>query len=293
MDTTQLEHIRTGHGFVAALDQSGGSTPKALRAYGIADDQYSTPEQMFDLVHAMRSRVMQSRAFDRRILAAILFEQTMDRTVDGLDTGDYLWQRKGIVPIVKVDQGLESESNGVQMMKEMTQLDSLLERATAKKMFGTKMRSVILSADPVGVSNIVAQQFAEAKRIADADLVPILEPEVDIKAADKVHVEHLLKQELIRNLEVWGDQPIMFKLTIPSEDGFYADLMAEPAVVRVVALSGGYSRDEASAGLARNPGLIASFSRALLDGLSAQQSDEEFDTMLDASVQQIYEASNT
>ena len=295
MNTEQLERIRSGQGFVAALDQSGGSTPKALGLYGIEHDAYATDEEMFDLVHEMRTRVMTSPSFDgAKVLAAILFEQTMDREVAGLPTGDYLWERKGIVPFVKVDSGLAEASDGVRLMKPMTHLDALLERASARRMFGTKMRSVIDAANPVGISNAVAQQFAEGARIAAASLVPILEPEVTIAAPDRGHAEDLLKQELFAFLDDWPQgRPIMFKLSIPVVDGFYSDLMADPRVLRVVALSGGFSRADAVARLARNTGLIASFSRALSEGLTAQQSDAEFDETLAASVDAIYAASIT
>ncbi len=295
MNTEQLERIRSGKGFFAALDQSGGSTPKALGLYGIAKDAYSTDEEMFDLVHEMRTRIMTSPSFDgEKVLAAILFEQTMDREVAGLPTGDYLWERKGIVPFVKVDQGLAESGDGVRLMKPMTKLDALLERASSKRIFGTKMRSVIDEANPVGISNAVAQQFAEGARIAAAGLVPILEPEVTITAPDRGHAEDLLKQEIFAFLESWPEErPVMFKLSIPVADGFYSDLIAHPKVLRVVALSGGFSRLDADERLARNPGLIASFSRALSEGLTAQQSDADFDAMLAASVDAIYAASIT
>lgn len=295
MNTEQLERIRSGKGFFAALDQSGGSTPKALGLYGIAKDAYSTDEEMFDLVHEMRTRIMTSPSFDgEKVLAAILFEQTMDREVAGLPTGDYLWERKGIVPFVKVDQGLAEAGDGVRLMKPLTKLDALLERAAGKRIFGTKMRSVIDEANPVGISNAVAQQFAEGARIAAAGLVPILEPEVTITAPDRGHAEDLLKQEIFAFLESWPEErPVMFKLSIPVADGFYSDLIAHPKVLRVVALSGGFSRLDADERLARNPGLIASFSRALSEGLTAQQSDADFDAMLAASVDAIYAASIT
>lgn len=295
MNTEQLERIRSGKGFFAALDQSGGSTPKALGLYGIAKDAYSTDEEMFDLVHEMRTRIMTSPSFDgEKVLAAILFEQTMDREVAGLPTGDYLWERKGIVPFVKVDQGLAEAGDGVRLMKPLTKLDALLERAAGKRIFGTKMRSVIDEANPVGISNAVAQQFAEGARIAAAGLVPILEPEVTITAPDRGHAEDLLKQEIFAFLESWPEErPVMFKLSIPVVDGFYSDLIAHPKVLRVVALSGGFSRLDADERLARNPGLIASFSRALSEGLTAQQSDADFDAMLAASVDAIYAASIT
>jgi fructose-bisphosphate aldolase, class I len=295
MNMEQLERMRTGRGFVAALDQSGGSTPKALAIYGVPADAYSTPEQMFDLVHEMRTRIMTSPSFDgAKVLAAILFEQTIDRQVAGLEAADYLWERKGIVSFVKVDQGLAAEADGVQLMKPLTGLDALLARAVERRIFGTKMRSVINAADPVGISNIAAQQFAEGARIAAAGLVPILEPEISITAADRAHCEDLLKQELFAFLDGWpDDRPLMFKLTIPVVDGFYSDLVQHPKVLRVVALSGGFTRADADARLARNPGLIASFSRALTEGLTAQLSDEAFDEALGASVDAIYAASVT
>lgn len=294
MNTEQYERMAGDSGFVAALDQSGGSTPKALRRYGVAEDAWTTEGEMFDLIHAMRTRVMTSPAFTGdKILAAILFEQTMDREVEGQPTGDYLWQAKRIVPIVKVDQGLADEAHGVRLMKELTKLDGLLERALAKGMFGTKMRSVINRADPEGIASIVAQQFFYGGKILDAGLIPILEPEIDVKSPDKAECETLLKQQLLEFLAGLGDRTVMLKLTIPETDDFYADLIGHPNVLRVVALSGGYSRAEANERLARHHGLIASFSRALLEGLSAQQSDEEFDATLAASIDEIYQASIT
>lgn len=294
MNTEQYERMAGDSGFVAALDQSGGSTPKALRRYGVAEDAWTTEGEMFDLIHAMRTRVMTSPAFTGdKILAAILFEQTMDREVEGQPTGDYLWQAKRIVPIVKVDQGLADEAHGVRLMKELTKLDGLLERALAKGMFGTKMRSVINRADPEGIASIVAQQFFYGGKILDAGLIPILEPEIDVKSPDKTECETLLKQQLLEFLAGLGDRRVMLKLTIPETDDFYADLIGHPNVLRVVALSGGYSRAEANERLARHHGLIASFSRALLEGLSAQQSDEEFDATLAASIDEIYQASIT
>ena len=294
MNTEQYERMAGDSGFVAALDQSGGSTPKALRRYGVAEDAWTTEGEMFDLIHAMRTRVMTSPAFTGdKILAAILFEQTMDREVEGQPTGDYLWQAKRIVPIVKVDQGLADEAHGVRLMKELTKLDGLLERALAKGMFGTKMRSVINRADPEGIASIVAQQFFYGGKILDAGLIPILEPEIDVKSPDKTECETLLKQQLLEFLAGLGDRRVMLKLTIPETDDFYADLIGRPNVLRVVALSGGYSRAEANERLARHHGLIASFSRALLEGLSAQQSDEEFDTTLARSIEEIYQASIT
>lgn len=293
MNQEQLNRMHTANGFIAALDQSGGSTPKALKAYGILEDQYSNDEEMFDLVHQMRTRIMTSPAFtSEHILAAILFEMTMEKTVEGLLTADYLWEKKGILPILKVDQGLAPLSNGVQLMKPISGLDDLLKRAVDRHIFGTKMRSVIKQADPIGIRSIVDQQFEIGKQIIAAGLVPILEPEVDITAADKEKCEVILKEELLSHLaELPSDARLMFKLSIPTSEGFYSDLMKDTHVIRVVALSGGYSREEANERLARNPGLIASFSRALCEGLSARQSDEEFNTMLQNSIQAIYNAS--
>ena len=295
MNTKQAEQMRHGRGFIAALDQSGGSTPKALAAYGIAPSSYTNEDEMFDLVHQMRTRIITSPSFNAtHILAAILFEQTMDRTIDDLMTGDYLWQKKGIVPILKIDKGLAETADGVQLMKEITGLDDLLNRAVERHMFGTKMRSVIKQADPLGIKAIVEQQFQYASRILAAGLVPIIEPEVDIHSHDKAESEQLLKADLLRQLgQLPADQSVMLKLSIPSTDNFYADLITHPRVMRVVALSGGYSQDEAVARLARNTGLIASFSRALSTGLTAQQTDEAFNTTLSKSIDSIYAASIT
>ena len=293
--TDMLDKVATGQGFIAALDQSGGSTPKALAQYGVTASEYSGDEEMFDQVHAMRSRIMTSPAFTgERILGAILFEGTMDRSVEGLPTATYLWQERGVVPFLKVDQGLAEEQDGVQIMKDIPGLDALLTRARDAGVFGTKMRSVIKTADPIGVQRVVGQQFAVGLRIVDAGLMPILEPEVDINAPDKAEAEAMLRDALLAGLEaVPTGAKIMFKLTLPDEDGFYAALVAHPRVLRVVALSGGYAREEANARLARNPGVIASFSRALVDGLSAQMDDAEFDATLDASIASIYAASIT
>jgi fructose-bisphosphate aldolase, class I len=293
MNTAQLERMRSGQGFVAALDQSGGSTPKALGLYGIDKDQYSSDEEMFDLVHQMRSRIITSPSFtSERILAAILFEMTMDRDIEGKGTAQFLWEDKGIVPILKVDLGLMDTDNGVQLMKPMPDLDDLLSRAQTHQVFGTKMRSVIHDANPDGVRSVVSQQFEVAMQILFRGLVPIIEPEVDIHSADKRGAEQMLKDELMAALDrVPSDQQVMFKLTIPEEDNFYRDFVEHPRVLRVVALSGGYSRDEANARLARHDGLIASFSRALTEGLTAQQSEDEFDAALDASIQDIFTAS--
>ncbi|MDX1689584.1 MAG: fructose bisphosphate aldolase [Acidimicrobiia bacterium] len=293
MNQQQLDTIRTGDGFIAALDQSGGSTPKALRSYGIEESEYSGDDEMFDLMHAMRSRIMTSPGFTGdRVVGAILFEMTMDREVEGVPTPTYLWDTKGVVPFLKVDQGLADEADGVQLMKPITGLDALLDRAYEKGVFGTKMRSVVKHATPSGVAAAVAQQFALGERIAAAGLVPILEPEVDIHSPSKAEAEEMLLNEIMHGMDRVG-WPLMFKLSLPSEDNFYTDLIGHPRVVRVVALSGGYSREEANDLLSRNHGMIASFSRALAEGLSAQQSDDEFDATLDASIQAIYDASIT
>ncbi len=293
MSNEQLRHMKEDAGFIAALDQSGGSTPKALRLYGVGEDEYHNDKEMFDKIHEMRTRIMTSPAFTNdRILGAILFEQTMDRTVGGKYTADYLWEDKGVLPFLKVDKGLEKEENGVQLMKPIPNLDKLLEHAKERHIFGTKMRSNILAANPEGIKAIVDQQFDIAKQIADAGLVPIIEPEVNINIPDKAEAEKILKEELKKHLaELPEDTKVIFKLTIPSEDGFYSDIMEDPRVVRVVALSGGYSRKDANEKLARNPGLIASFSRALTEGLKESQTDEEFNKLLDESIESIYEAS--
>ena len=293
MNQEQLNRMHFASGFIAALDQSGGSTPKALRLYGIEEDQYEGEEAMFDLIHQMRTRIITSPAFtSEHILAAILFEMTMDRQIEGQYTADYLWEKKGILPILKVDKGLAPLENGVQLMKPIPNLKELLERAQDRHIFGTKMRSVIKEANPAGIHAIVAQQFEVGLEIAKAGFVPILEPEVDITIADKEKCELLLKAEIQQHLaKLTEDVRLMFKLSIPTVDGFYSDLMEDPHVVRVVALSGGYSRKEANEKLARNPGLIASFSRALTEGLKAQQTDEEFNTLLKSSIQSIYDAS--
>jgi fructose-bisphosphate aldolase class I len=295
MNSQQLEKIRSAKGFIAALDQSGGSTPKALGLYGIKPEAYSGDQQMFDLIHAMRTRIIVSPAFDgKRILGAILFEQTMDRQIDGRGTADYLWSVKNVVPFLKVDKGLADEANGVQMMKPMPDLDALLARARDKGIFGTKMRSVVKHANAKGIEDVVTQQFAFARQILAAGLMPIVEPEVDIYATDKQGAELLLKASLLKHLDALGpEQQVMLKLTIPSVDDFYADLVKHPKILRVVALSGGYSRDEANTLLARNHGVVASFSRALTEGLTAQQSEEEFNRALDASIASIYAASVT
>jgi len=292
----KLQKVATGKGFIAALDQSGGSTPKALALYGVAESEYSGETEMYDRVHEMRTRIMTSPAFDGdRVLGAILFEGTLDRTVEGLPTATYLWERRGVVPFVKVDQGLADEdADGVQMMKDIPGLDALLARARDAGVFGTKMRSVIKRATPEGVQRVVDQQFAVGLRIVAAGLVPILEPEVDIHAPDKAEAEALLRDALLAGLDVVpADAKVMFKLTLPEVDDFYAPLVAHPRVLRVVALSGGYSRDEANARLSRNRGVIASFSRALADGLNAKMDAAEFDAALDASVAAIQAASAT
>ncbi len=295
MDQAKLEKVGTGAGFIAALDQSGGSTPRALAAYGVGEDEYAGEEQMYDRVHEMRSRLMTSPSFGGdRVLGAILFEGTMDRTVAGRPTAAYLWEERGVVPFVKVDVGLADEEGGMQLMKPMPDLDALLARARDNGVFGTKMRSVIKVADPEGVRRVVDQQFEVAERIRAAGLVPIVEPEVDIHSPQKREAEDLLLAELTAHLDALGDgPPVMLKLSLPTVDDLYAPLVAHPKVLRVVALSGGYPRDEANALLARNHGMIASFSRALLDGLTAQQSPEEFDAVLDATIASIAAASAT
>jgi fructose-bisphosphate aldolase class I len=293
MNLQQLERMQNGQGFIAALDQSGGSTPKALLQYGVPENRYSNEEEMYALVHEMRTRIIKSPAFDsRHILGAILFENTMDRTIDGLRTADFLWEKKGIVPFLKVDKGLADLEDGVQALKPIPGLDDLLQRAVERHIFGTKMRSLIKEANAAGIRKVVDQQFALAKQIAQAGLVPIIEPEVDINSPDKAQSEKILKEEFVRHLAALDSSvKVMFKLTIPTEDNFYRDLMNDPHVVRVVALSGGYSQEEANEKLARNHGLIASFSRALSEGLSAGQSDDEFNGLLSRSVQAIYAAS--
>jgi len=293
VNTTQSEKVRTGHGFFAALDQSGGSTPKALKLYGVGEDAYSNDDEMMRVMHEMRSRIIQSPSFNGdRVLGAILFEDTMNRQIDGRDTAAYLWDVKNVVPFLKVDKGLADEVDGAQVMKPMPGLDDLLAQAVKKGVFGTKMRSVIKQGTEAGVAGIADQQFEVGRQIAAAGLVPILEPEVDIHSPNKAEAEALLKAACLARLEAWpSDAYLMFKLTLPEEDNFYADLVDHPNVVRVVALSGGYSRDEANARLSRNKGVIASFSRALTEGLSAQQSDDEFDATLDKSIQSIFDAS--
>jgi fructose-bisphosphate aldolase class I len=287
--------MKTRPGFIAALDQSGGSTPKALAQYGIKENAWSNDDEMFAIVHQMRTRIMTSPSFTgERILGAILFENTMDRDIEGRPTADYLWNVKRVVPFLKVDKGLEAEKDGVQLMKPMPELAPLLHRATKKGMFGTKMRSVIKEANEAGIKNVVRQQFEVAGQIIAAGLVPIIEPEVDIRCREKAKAEALLKEAILKELnQLPPSQVIMLKLTIPDQDDFYLDCIRHPKVLRVVALSGGYSREEANARLRRNHGLIASFSRALVEGLSAQQSDAEFNAMLDKYIQSIFDASNT
>jgi fructose-bisphosphate aldolase class I len=293
MDSSQLVKIRSAPGFFAALDQSGGSTPKALAEYGISEDRYSSDEQMFDLVHAMRTRVITAPAFEgNRILAAILFEQTMDRTIDDLPTGRYLWERRSVVPFLKVDKGLADEANSVQLMKPIGGLDDLLSSANEHHMFGTKMRSVIKDANEAGIEAIADQQFEIGAQIAAAGLVPILEPEVSINSPHKAEAEDLLFAALKSRLDALpDDSTIRLKRTIPTESGRYAELAADPRVLRVLALSGGYGRDEACERLAKDPSMIASFSRALLEGLADEQTDEQFNATLETSVEQIYAAS--
>lgn len=295
MLNTQFERMGAGQGFIAALDQSGGSTPRALKLYGIDENRYSNDDEMFDLVHAMRERIVTSPAFTGdHILASILFEKTMDRTFAGKPAADYLWEDKHILPILKVDKGLADQADGVRLMKPNPALDVLLARAKDAHMFGTKMRSVILEANPVGIAANVGQQFEIGARIASAGLVPILEPEVDIKAADKEQCEEILLNEIFKHLTTESfDLPIMFKLTIPTVDNLYAPLIDNPSVLRVVALSGGYSRAEANERLAANHSLIASFSRALTEGLTESMSAEEFDAALAASIESIAQASAT
>ena len=291
----QLEKMRTQPGFIAALDQSGGSTPGALGAYGIKDGAWSNEEQMFELVHQMRTRIITSPAFTGdRIIGAILFENTIDRDVEGKPTADYLWDVKRVVPFLKVDKGLESESSGVQLLKPIPGLAALLDKASAKRIFGTKMRSFIKQASGAGIKAIVSQQFEVARQIIDAGLVPIIEPEVDIHCPEKAKAEELLKAAIQTELNgLPEDQLVMLKLTLPEQDDVYAEFVSHPKVVRVVALSGGYTREEGNRRLRRNHGIVASFSRALVEGLSVQQSDAQYNALLDASIQGIFEASNT
>ena len=293
MNQEQYEKIRAGNGFIAALDQSGGSTPKALKLYGVGEDAYSNEAEMFDRIHEMRTRIITSPAFHgERIVGAILFENTMDREIEGFGTSEYLWTVKQVVPFLKIDKGLAGEADDVQLMKPMPDLPQLLERAREKGVFGTKERSVIKRANRAGVQAIVDQQFEVGKQVLAGGLMPILEPEVDIHAPDKAEAERMLRDAILAGLqELPNGQTVMLKLTLPDEDGFYTPLVEHPKVLKVVALSGGYSRDEANAKLARNPGVIASFSRALTEGLSAQQSDDDFNAMLDEAIDGIYAAS--
>lgn len=295
MNEQQREKVRSADGFVAALDQSGGSSPKALKAYGVEESDYLGESEMFDRIHEMRTRIMTAPSFTGdKILGAILFEQTMDRDVDGRPTSDYLWNEKQVVPFLKVDKGLADEANGAQIMKPMPELDSLLERANKHDIFGTKMRSVIKMADAQGVKDVVDQQFEVGKQILGAGLVPIIEPEVDINSPQKAEAEAQLREAILAHLGQLADgEQVMLKLTLPEADNFYSDLVDHSAVMRVVALSGGYSRDDANARLARNNGVIASFSRALTEGLSAQQSDDDFDAALGSAVDSIFQASQS
>jgi fructose-bisphosphate aldolase, class I len=295
MGDEQFLKVKSGSGFVAALDQSGGSTPKALELYGISEDAYSDDDEMFALMHEYRRRIIASPSFGgNRIIAAILFEDTVDRQIDGRASADYLWNVKAVVPFMKIDKGLASAANGVQLMKPIPDLDELLARAKSNGIFGTKMRSVIKLANVAGVRAIVDQQFALARQILAADLVPIIEPEIDIHSPEKAAAEVMLKAIILEWLTSLGaDQGVMLKLSLPDVDDFYAELVSHPRVVRVLALSGGYSREEANARLARNPGVIASFSRALTEGLSVHQTEAEFDAVLDASIGSIVKASRT
>ena len=295
MNDQQLEKVRDQDGFIAALDQSGGSTPKALRLYGIDENAWSGDDEMFSIVHGMRTRIMTSPSFGGdRILGAILFENTMDREIEGKPSARYLWEEKNVVPFLKVDKGLAAETDGVQVMKPMPELGALLDRAKESGVFGTKMRSVIKLANPAGVKAVVDQQFEIGRRIVGAGLVPIIEPEIDIHSPEKEQAEALLKDAMLVQIDALGpDQKVMLKLTLPEQENFYAECVHHPNVLRVAALSGGYSREEANARMARNHGVIASFSRALTEGLTAQQTDDEFNAMLDSSIASIFEASKT
>lgn len=287
------DQIGKGHGFIAALDQSGGSTPKALKLYGVTEDAYSGEAAMYDMIHAMRARIIKSPAFTgEKVVGAILFEQTMDREIDGIPTATFLWEKRGVVPFLKIDKGLEAEADGVQLMKPMPELDTLLARAAKAGVFGTKERSVVSAANAKGIAAIVAQQFAVGDQVAAAGLMPILEPEVTISITDKAEAEAMLMAEILKHLDALPqDRQVMLKLSLPTVDGFYAPLVDHPRVLKVVALSGGHSRDAANAILARNRGIIASFSRALTEGLSAQQSDAEFDAVLAQAITSIHAAS--
>ena len=291
----QLDKVRSQDGFIAALDQSGGSTPKALRLYGIGEDAYAGDDEMFDVVHAMRTRIVTSPVFNGdRILGAILFENTLDRDIAGMNSARYLWQEKNVAPFLKVDKGLAPVNDGVQVMNPIPNLVELLDKANARNVFGTKMRSVIKSADAAGIERVVSQQFEIGRQIVAAGLTPIIEPEIDIHAPDKREAEDLLRDRLLAHLnELAADELVMFKLTLPEEPGLYQACMDHPNLLKLVALSGGYSREEANRRLAQNPGMVASFSRALTEGLNARQSNDEFNGMLDASIQSIFDASCT
>lgn len=297
MSDKDAQHAKmaSAPGFIAALDQSGGSTPKALGLYGVTEDSWSNEDEMYGVVHQMRTRIITSPAFNgERVLAAILFENTMDRDIEGIPTARFLWDKKNVVPILKVDKGLGEQQDGVQLMKPMPQLDDLLSRANGHGIFGTKMRSVVKEADAKGVAAIVEQQFEVGNQILDAGLVPIIEPEVDIHCPDKAAAEGMLRDAMMSHLDKLGaGREVMLKLTLPEEDNFYQPCIDHGSVLRVVALSGGYARDEANQRLSRQHGMVASFSRALSEGLTAQQSDDEFDAMLDQSIQSIYDASVT
>jgi fructose-bisphosphate aldolase class I len=294
LNEQQLQKIKSHPGFIAALDQSGGSTPKALALYGIKEGAWSNEDEMFAIVHQMRTRMITSPGFSgERLIGAILFENTMDRDIEGQPTGDYLWNVKRVVPFLKVDKGLDAEKEGVQLMKPIPALAALLKKGKAKRIFGTKMRSFIKQANAAGINDIVKQQFDLAAQIIAAELIPIVEPEIDIHCPEKAKAEGLLKAAILEKLNQLPDQLVMLKLTLPEQDNFYADFVKHPKVLRVVALSGGYSREEANNRLRRNHGVVASFSRALAEGLSAQQSNAEFNATLDKSIQTIFEASNT
>lgn len=291
----QIQQMQSGAGFIAALDQSGGSTPKALKLYGVAEDAYGSDDEMFDLIHQMRSRIALAPDFTgKKVIGAILFEKTMDRDIEGRESADFLWSERKVVPFLKIDKGLEAAADGVQMLKDMPELDGTLKRAAAKGIFGTKARSVVAEANAKGIAANVAQQFQVGAQVLDHGMVPILEPEVSITAPDKAEAEAMLRDAILAELEkVPGDQQIMLKLTLPEVEDHYADLVAHPRVMRVVALSGGYSRQEANARLAKNHGVIASFSRALTEGLSAQQDDTDFNGAIGQTIDEIYGASIT
>ena len=290
-----LDKIKTADGFIAALDQSGGSTPKALRLYGVEESQYSNDNEMFDMVHQMRTRIITSQPFNGdRVLGAILFENTLDREIEGKSSARYLWEEKQVVPFLKVDKGLNDEKDGVQTMKPMPELVSLLEKANAQNVFGTKMRSVIKLGNEIGIKEVVKQQFEVGRQIIAAGLVPIIEPEVDINSAEKAQAEAILKEEILAQLDALGDgEYVMLKLTLPNEANFYEALINHPKVIKVVALSGGYSREDANKKLAENKGMIASFSRALTEGINANQSQDDFEKSLDEAIESIYQASRS